>query len=249
VIYVYGVLRRGRRADVAAAGVEQAPIRGVEHGDLVALVSDLDGTVLAAAREVRAHWAVLDEVARSVTVLPVRFGTVLEDDDAVRASLLEPNAERVKELLQVLDGRVQLNVRAHYDEDRLLADVIRASPTVASMRDRIKRLPEQAAYYQRIQLGEAVAAEVARRRDNDARLALEALEPHAVASLVEEPRGSDGAFALAFLVERGAVDAFGAAVARFREQAGDRLRIRFIGPLPPYSFTDDELRAGSPAWA
>ena len=249
MIYVYGVLRRGRRADVAAAGVEQAPVRGVEHGDLVALVSDLDGTVLAAAREVRAHWAVLDEVARSVTVLPVRFGTVLEDDDAVRASLLEPNAERIAELLEVLDGRVQLNVRAHYDEDRLLADIVRASPTVASMRDRIKRLPEQAAYYQRIQLGEAVAGEVARRREADASLALEALEPHAVASLVEEPRGSDGAFALAFLVERGAVDAFGAAVARFREHAGDRLRIRFIGPLPPYGFTDDELRAGSPAWA
>ena len=249
MIYVYGVLRRGRRADVAAAGVEQAPVRGVEHGDLLALVSDLDGTVLAAAREVRAHWAVLDEVARSVTVLPVRFGTVLENDDAVRASLLEPNAERIAELLEVLDGRVQLNVRAHYDEDRLLADIVRASPTVASMRDRIKRLPEQAAYYQRIQLGEAVAGEVARRREADASLALEALEPHAVASLVEEPRGSDGAFALAFLVERGAVDAFGAAVARFREQAGDRLRIRFIGPLPPYGFTDDELRAGSPAWA
>jgi hypothetical protein len=27
------------------------------------------------------------------------------------------------------------------------------------------------------------------------------------------------------------------------------LRIRFVGPLPPYSFVDDELRAGSPAWA
>ena len=60
---------------------------------------------------------------------------------------------------------------------------------------------------------------------------------------IEEPRGADGAFALAFLVERGAVDAFGAAVARFREQAGDRVRIRFVGPLPPYSFADDELRA------
>jgi hypothetical protein len=249
VIYVYGVLRRGRGAEVAAAGVEQAPIRGVAHGDLVALVSDLDGTVLAAAREVRAHWAVLDEVARSVTVLPVRFGTVLDDDDAVRASLLEPSAERITELLRVLDGRVQLNVRAHYDEEQLLADVVRASPNVAAMRERIKGLPEQAAYYQRIRLGELVAGEVARARENDARRALEALDPHAVASRVEEPRGGDGAFALAFLVERGAVDAFGAAVARLREESGERLRIRFVGPLPPYSFVDDELRAGSPAWA
>jgi hypothetical protein len=117
------------------------------------------------------------------------------------------------------------------------------------MRERVKGLPAQAAYYQRIRLGELVAGEVARVREDDARRALEALDPHAVASRVEEPRGADGAFALAFLVERGAVDAFGAAVARFREQAGDRVRIRFVGPLPPYSFADDELRAGSPAWA
>ena len=69
-------------------------------------------------------------------MLPVRFGTVLEGDRAVREQLLEPNAERLTELLDALAGRVQLTVKGDYDEERLLREVVRdiarRSPRCAS---------------------------------------------------------------------------------------------------------------------
>lgn len=179
-VYVYGVLSGSDQARVSVGGVEDAEVRTVEHAGLAALVSTLDADALAAAREVRAHWRVLEEASKGATVLPVRFGTVMEGDRAVRERLLEPNAGRLTDLLGELAGRVQLNVKGDYDEERLLREVVRASPAVAALRERVRELSEAAGYYDRIRLGELVAAEVARRRERDAAVALERLQPLAV---------------------------------------------------------------------
>jgi hypothetical protein len=224
-------------------------VRAVEHAGLAALVSTLEADAIAAAREVRAHWRVLEEASKHATVLPVRFGTVMDGDAAVREQLLEPNAEELAGLLRELDGRVQLNIKGEYDEQGLLHEVVRASPAVAALRDRVQTLSEAAGYYDRIRLGELVAAEVARQQEQDAVLALARLEPLAVTAHVEQPSSPNAAFNLAFLVEGGKVDTFSEAVGRLREELGERVALRYVGPLPPYSFAETDLNAGAAAWA
>lgn len=246
-VYVYGVLRSQEARALAASGVADAHVRDIEHDGIAALVSTVEGNTLAAAREVRAHWRVLEEASSSATVLPVRFGTVLESDDAVRDTLLEPNAERLSGMLEELDGRVQLTVKASYDEEQLMRDVVEGVPAIAAMRAELRKLPQEAGYYGRIRLGEAVAAEVERRRTEDTGLALDRLEPWAVASRSEAVSTSDGAFNLALLVERDRIEDFSKAVAELARELGERVSIRFVGPLPPYSFADMELVGGG-AW-
>ena len=247
-VYVYGIVSAAARVP-AATGVEGSRTRTVEHRGLAALVSDLGSDSLAAAREVRAHWRVLDELSKEGTVLPVRFGTALESDGAVRERLLEPNVDRLTALLGELDGRAQLNVKGRYDEARLLADIVATTPAIAALRERVRALPSDAAYYHRIRLGEMVADEIARRRERDEKRVLDQLEPLAVAARAEPPKGSDDAFNLAFLVERSRIDAFSAGVAKAGTELADRVRIRYVGPVPPYSFADTELSAASAQWA
>ena len=43
--------------------------------------------------------------------------------------------------------------------------------------------------------------------------------------------------------------AFSATVAALGDELGDRVTMRYVGPLPPYSFVDAELTPGSPQWA
>lgn len=242
-VYVYGVLAAADAASLTTTGVEGAPVRTVQSGDLAALVSDVAGGALAAAREVRAHWRVLEAVSAQTTVLPVRFGTVLEDDGAVRGLVLDDGAERLTALLQELDGRVQLTVRGAYVGDALLREVVAASPQVAALRERVHGLPEAAGYYERIQLGELIAAEVQRRREADAAQAFERLRPLAVMAKEEAAGAPDAAFHLAFLVERAGVDAFSRAVGDLAAELDGRIAIRYVGPLAPYSFADAELTA------
>ena len=248
-VYVYGVLAGADAPNVSADGVEQAHVRTVEHAGLAALVSTLGSEELAAAREVRAHWRVLEDASNSATVLPVRFGTVLEGDRAVREQLLEPNAERLTEMLDELAGRVQLNVRGDYDEQQLLREVVRTSPQVAALRDRVSRVSDSAGYYDRIRLGELVAAEIAARREQDTALAMARLEPFAVSARAEEISSQNGAFKLAFLVESAEMDTFGEAVGLLRENLAERVTLTYVGPLPPYTFAETDLSAGTAAWA
>jgi hypothetical protein len=202
-----------------------------------------------AAREVRAHWRVVEAASKAATVIPVRFGTVMADDRAVADELLAPQAERLTALLRALAGQVQLGVKGEYEEDALLREVVREAPAVKALRERVRNLPEAAGYYDRIRLGELVAAEVERRRGQDAGLALERLAPHARATKTNEPRTASGAFDLAFLVERDGVDPFSAAVGELAEALGERVGIRYVGPLPPYSFVEEEISAGGASWA
>jgi gas vesicle protein GvpL/GvpF len=248
-VYVYGVLPAAEAANATETGVDGRAVRAITHEGLAALVSDVQGDALAAAREVRAHWRVLEEASQHATVLPVRFGTVMEGEDDVRHQLLEHDADRLGGLLRELAGRVQLSVKGDYDEDALLRDVVAGSPSIAALRERVRDKPDAAGYYDRIQLGEMVATGVARRREDDEGSALAQLQPLAVRARAEPPSSSAQAFNLAFLVERDRIEDFGRAVAALGEQVAERMRIRYVGPLPPYSFTDIELSAGSGAWA
>jgi len=248
-VYVYGIIPAAEQGTLSVTGVADRDVRLIPHGPVAALVSDFDDDALAAAREVRRHWRVLEQASKAATVLPVRFGTVMESDDVVREEMLVPHAERLEALLRELEGRVQLSLKGGYDEEQLLREVIAGSPAISRLRERVRMLPEAAGYYERIRLGELIASEVARRREQDTGVALTMLEPLAVAARAEEPRRPDAAFDLSFLVERDGIDSFSQAVGALDEKVGARIQLRYVGPLPPYSFAQDELTAGADPWA
>ncbi|HEV3378403.1 MAG TPA: GvpL/GvpF family gas vesicle protein [Thermoleophilaceae bacterium] len=248
-VYVYGIAPAAEPTNVEAPGVgeEHGGVRRIVHRELAALVSDVDEGPLVAARGLRAHWRVLEEAVATATVLPVRFGTVMESDDAVVEQFLAPRHDRLVALLAELSGKVQLSVKAFYDEEQLLRGVLESSPAVAKMRERVMGRPKAATYYDRIQLGEAVAGEVERARERDSAMMLGRLEPLAVAARLEPPGTPDAAVNAAFLVQRSRVDEFSEAVGRLGDEVQDRMRIRYLGPLPPYSFTEEQEAVG--AWA
>jgi Gas vesicle synthesis protein GvpL/GvpF len=248
-VYLYGVAPAAEQIDVEAPGVESSKqgVRRIVHRELAALVSDVEAGPLVAARGLRAHWRVLEEAVAKATVLPVRFGTVMEGDNAVVDQFLAPRHDHLVAQLAELSGKVQLSVKAFYDEDRLMRGVVEESPAVAQLRERVRKRPKAATYYDRIQLGELVAGEVEQARQRDTAMVLGRLESLAVAARREPPGTPDAAVNAAFLVERSRVDEFSEAVARLADEVAGRMRLRYIGPIPPYSFTEEQDAVGT--WA
>lgn len=242
-LYVYGVLPAADREAVSVAGVEGSEVGTVQYDGLAALTSRVQRSALSAAREIRAHWRVLQEASEQATVLPVRFGTVLESEEAVRERLLEPNAERLGRLLEQMSGCVQLTVKGEYRESEVIQDIVQQSPTLKALAARVRSRSPEAGYYDRIRLGELIASEIARMRDHDTARAMELLEPAAVAARAEET-SANAAFNLAFLVRRSGQDDFTKRVGKLLEQTNDRIDVRYVGPLPPYSFAQTETAAG-----
>jgi hypothetical protein len=243
-VYVYGVTARSAAPMPTLNGVDSAPLRLVEHARVAALVSSIDRTELRAA-DVRAHWRVLEEAFDHATVLPVRFGTVMESEDEVRGRLLERNEDRLAELLQAMDGLIQLNVKGQYDEESLLRQILREAPALAKLRERAQR---SGVFGDQIALGQQVEQEIARRSAVDTATVRDALGGFA-AAVREEPVNHPDAFNIAFLVARDKTDAFGKGVSSVRAALEGRIEIRYVGPVPPFSFAETELDAGERAWA
>jgi gas vesicle protein GvpL/GvpF len=245
--YVYGVVPKSAGCNIAAHGVQGAGVAPVEHDGLTALTSTLQTATLD-ARDLRAHWRVLEEAFEQGVVLPVRFGTVLENEDAVRREVLDPNADRLLELMERMSGLVQLNLKGRYDEDVLLKAIVASHPEVARLREQVRNqrtgpTPSQLA------LGQLVDQEIGRWQEADTSAVRETLAPLAVAVREDEGVTHPSAFSIAFLVNREAMDDFGRGVAALRDLFGDRIELRFTGPLPPFSFADADLALGAGSWA
>jgi hypothetical protein len=241
-VHVFGVVPASAQPEIAEEGV-----RLIAHRDVAALVADAGGTDLRAVRVLRAHWRVLEQAAASTTVLPVRFGTVMAGDRAVVEEFLAPSHDELAAALAEMAGKVQLSVKGTYEEEALMASVVAHSPAVARLRDQVRALPEAAAYYKRIELGRLVAAEVERARERDGQHVLERLRPLAVAARLEPQSAIESAVNAAFLVDERRVDEFSQAVSALGRELAGRIRLRYVGPLPPYSFAGENARAE--AWA
>jgi hypothetical protein len=243
-VYVHGIVDASEQIEVG-----QAPVRRVVHRGLAAVVSDASAGKRRATDALRTHWRVLEAIAARATVLPVRFGTILASERAVVDDYLERNHDTLAATLAEMAGKVQLSVKGSYDEQALMRGVVAASPPVARLRERVRSIPAAAAYYDRIRLGEMIAGEVQRVRDRDTALVLERLGPLAAATSREPPGSIESAVNTAFLVEREQVDEFSRRVADLGRELQGRMRLRYVGPLPPYSFTGETAPAGVAAWA
>jgi Gas vesicle synthesis protein GvpL/GvpF len=237
--YVYGFTHAAHPLDVdgiEGVGLSTSPLRVVRHDGLAAVVSDAPPDLRAKRRDLEAHEWILEKLCEAGTVLPMRFGTVAPDDEAVRTEL-DAKAERYRSLLAELDGKAEVNVKGVHREDDVLRDLLLNDQALRDWNENLRSAgggtPEA-----RMEFGEEVAAALEERRARDAAQVLEALRPHA--ERISVLPSADGCFVNAsFLVADAGGAAFDTALAQAREAVAAVADVNLYGPLPPYSFVTD----------
>jgi hypothetical protein len=234
-LYLYGVVRRGRLPQRLA----RRGVRLVVSGPLAGLVSDVSSALVdATRRNLVGHAEIVEDAFEWTTVLPTRFGVVLPDAAAVRTQVLDANRELLVALLDEHEATAELTLRAEYDEDAVLAELVRERPRLGRLRTRYTQAPT---FEHGLELGESVAAELGDRRDRDAARIVAALEPLALTLRVGEVTVQGGVVSLTLLMARERVDDVEARVVELANELSPPVRFRLVGPLPPYSFVDVPL--------
>jgi hypothetical protein len=241
--YVYGVVRAGTPLD-AIDEVESGmpPARLVEAGDVAALVSD--GPEKATRDLVLGHGRVLEAALEASPVVPLRFGLVVKDDDAVREEVLKGHHDELLQLLERFEGRVQMTLKAYYHEDAVVAEVLAANPKLASLREAIQGRSEDESRKERIKLGEGINAALEKRKKADGQEILEPLKPLADAVSLEPPEDELMVAHAVFLLQRDRLEEFDAALNELAQERVELMRFRLLGPMPAYNFIDLK----EPAW-
>ena len=217
---------------MAGAVVEPIAFEG-----LAALTSPVaDANVRARRRDLMAHSDVLTKTVEQGPVLPLQFGIVFRDADAVVSDFLQPRKKELEKLLRDLDGKVELRVKGFYVEEAILGEIISENRRVAGLREATRTQPDGAAYGARIQLGELVAGELGARAQRDASAILERLRPLAVGVQIADEPVEHQVLRASFLVERDRVRDFDDVMNDLARQQEGRIHFKYVGPLPPHSF-------------
>jgi hypothetical protein len=238
-VYVYGILPGDVEVESGAPGVGDPPgeIRLVRHRDLAALVSNVDlDRPLGRAEDLFAHEELLDASAADVPVLPLRFGAVVSDDDAVTGELLGPHYDEFRDALRQLEGHAEYVVKGRYIEHAVLREVLAEQPEAAQLTEEISGMDPDAAREQRIRLGEIITDAIDAKRQADTQTLGDVLTGQVAASVLRPPSHELDAVYAAFLVEDDKADALREAVDELADDWQDRIELRLLGPLAAYDF-------------
>ncbi|MFI6150844.1 GvpL/GvpF family gas vesicle protein [Streptomyces sp. NPDC051109] len=250
--YVYAIGRDEERFRALVrtwTGVDGHDVTVVAAGGLVALMSAVPADAfderamqarlgdLGRLEELaRAHHAVVDTAFAEAVLLPLRLATVYLDEQRVAEMILD-HRDRFAELLQWLDGHVELGVKVHADPGAAAAaqatgteatQAAASSPGRAYLQQRRQKRNSTEDLYR---VAGAVADEVTH-----------AARTLATAAVIHRPQqaelsGQNGTNITnhAYLVPADAEERFRQAVhAATRPAAG--VRVEVTGPWAPYSF-------------
>lgn len=236
--YVYGVVPASA-APPASTGIGGAAVETIASDATAAIVSDVpEGDLEAGREELMIHAQVLEHALEGGVVLPMRFGAVMAGAESVRHELLERHHDALMSQLADLEGKVELRLRAVFEETALMSDVVRDDPEIAALREALRGQDDDATYYERIRLGELVAAAVGRKREAEAQEILALLAPLALAVDSGDLGHERVALNASFLVERERVAEFDEAVDAIGRAREGRMRLKYTGPLPAHSFVE-----------
>ncbi|WP_225835452.1 GvpL/GvpF family gas vesicle protein [Streptomyces sp. NK08204] len=235
-VYVYAITRESHPLDVdGLKGVGESPseLRVVRGDSLCAVVSEAPDDLAVKRRDLQAHFDVLDHLWGDGTVLPLSFGFVAQDDDAVR-TVLESRAQEFSQRLEELTGRAEFNVKGVQEEDMALRAILETSEQARALNDAIRG--GGGTYEDKLALGQLIAQELPARQEALAAEVLDALRPLALSEKLAQP--SKQYFVnVSFLVDGERSEEFARTVQEVEQRCGDGVELRLRGPLPPYSFT------------
>lgn len=242
-LYVYGIMRaaEAQRAARAARTADAPEVEAVEHDQVAALVAAMPDERLRMRREtILGHADVLQAAFEHGPVLPLRLGSAMDGAEAVVGELLAPRAQSLASQLDAFDGKAEMQVKASYAEQPLLRSILAEDPALGRAVERTRGLPEAAAHFQQIRIGEQIAAAVQARQVIDTDAMLGVLSPLAVAVSVSTPHHERAVMNAAFLIDSAELDRFDRAVEQLSEEHSPDIEFKLIGPLPPYSFAERE---------
>jgi hypothetical protein len=237
--YVYGIVPADIEVKKDAQGLGDPPgkVKVVRSGDIGALVSEvpLDAS-LGSPDDLMVYEHLLDAAAAETPVIPVRFGAVMTDPQAVADELLAPYHDEFVDALEQLEGRAEYVAMGRYVEDAVLQEVLSESPDIARQRDEIRGESPELTRNARIALGEAINNAISAKRDEDTQRLVDYLAPHTVAIKVREAVHEQDAAQVAVLVDLEREAEIAATLQKVGDEWSGRVNLRLLGPLAPYDF-------------
>jgi hypothetical protein len=241
--YFYGILAVNDRREFGPIGIGGRGdiVYTLPYQDIAAIVSRSPIVKYQVTREhTITHAKVLDRAVEEGTVLPARFCTIAENEEAIVEKVLKPRYQEFVDFLKRMEGKVELRVRARWlNMDAIFAEIAEENDDIKSLKAALineKNLQQKRAGM--VKVGEMIQNALEEKKRREAQELLEALTPLSIEWKENQIYGDMNLVNAAFLVAREKEADFDQAVTDLENAYGTRKQLKYTRSLVPYNFVE-----------
>jgi DnaJ-domain-containing protein 1 len=242
-IYLYGVIQTNSQKEFGNIGIgENSDVRTVTFKDIAAVVSVSPLTVYDSlakdkiVKDLVTHQFVIEKVMECCTIVPVKFGTMVETEEET-IQFLEKGYGLLGEQLQKMEGKIELDVVASWELPKILQAIFHSNSQIQKKQEEIARKGDKVGIEDKVTLGKLIEQALKTKKARYHQLILQRLEKRTCDSCLHDVASEEMIFNAAFLLEKNHEEAFNRIITLLDQELENTVNFRVIGPLPLYSFS------------
>lgn len=254
-IYIYGILKTSGSeppGEIVLNNPVVPAVQTVPYKDIAAIFSRRPLIAYDAVakekvvQDLAIHQLVLEKLMIRYPIIPVKFGTMVETEEAVSAFLAK-GYDLLHKQLDKMEGKIELDIVAWWELPKILPVLSRHNSQLQEEQEKLAQKGASASTEDKIQLGRSIEQALNTEKASYQQLILRTLQPRAEEISAHDPANDEMIFNTAFLLEKQNERLFHMLVDTLDQQLESNVNFRVVGPLPAYSFSTILLQKFDPA--
>ena len=248
--YIYCIINGIENRRFGPIGINNREVKLVPYKDIAAVVSPtpvinfdrLDKKELT--RNVDTHQQVNEEIMKEYDVVPMTFGIIAPSVDEVMR-ILEKAYLQFKTALKNIAGKAEFAVQVWWDLKKLLEELANTNPEIRKLKQKVALKGSILGMPMKLKLGKLIQKEAEIQRQtfiNDIHAFLRNLSLDSTSNkLIDDKMIAN----FSFLIEKAKESELDKKMQELGKKYEGKLRFKYIGPMPPYSFVKINLSLGN----
>lgn len=240
--YIYCIIDWGEKKPIGNfgnIGIGENAVYTIDYKDIAAVVSTIPFKQMESnLNDIVAHQRVVEAARESNTVLPVRFGVILKNEEGIK-KLLASSYKDYRAKLSSLSGKDEIGIKVLLDKSSLkkIKEQAAQSEEIRKLKQEISSAKPGTSYFLKMRLEDAMKNETLMKIDKMVGEINSSLAEAAVDRRLLKNDVGEIVLNAAYLVEKDKIRAFDAKVKELRERfEREGMTLHRSGPWAPYSF-------------
>ena len=237
--YIYGVIEAKERCEFGSIGLGEKPVYTIGLHGLACVVSDSDLEVyIANSVNLAEHERVLEKVMSEHVVLPMRFGTVAGSEREILLTI-KKHGNQFLRMLKKLEGKVEVELEiAWKDMKAVFSDIALKNPVLKKLKSNENARSRE----EIIMAGQMVYQLLQDKKRKESELFIKTLKRVSEGCAMSKDTRDELMMNASFLIDKKKIGEFDKALGSLDTKSGGLYDIKYIGPLPPYSFVEMRVK-------
>jgi len=257
-LYLFGIIEAKQGVEFGDIGFadrygNRAALTTVPYGGVAMAVCEVEGWEIRQddkadlLDKLIVHQKILEQVMKQQFILPVKFGTIVEDGHDV-VNILSRHRARFEEAIREMSPYIEVDIVAVWDVQTMLKKIANEDDEISEMKQAVESLsPEKREGRDLMAIGMRLEEKLEERRVGIEKVIFGELDPMSSDHADHERLEDRMVINSSFLIEKAREKDFFHAMDALDEKLDRSLKFKCLSPLPPHSFKTVVIEKVDPA--